>query len=80
MRLGSTLGILPGTELYRRQEELGVELQEKQFDKQWTVKKNNNTPEVRLKWLREQTQSCIKQGFVVTNSTDDHLLMEKMMK
>ena len=80
VRLGSTLGILPGTELYRRQEELGVELQEKQFDKQWTVKKNNNTSEVRLKWLREQTQSCIKQGFVVTNSTDDHLLMEKMMK
>jgi len=77
---GGTLGVLPGTEIYRRQEELGMELKDEQFDHNWTVSKTNNTPDIRLKWHNEQTDACVESGFTVSSMTDNHLLMEKMMK
>tara|TARA_B100001093_G_scaffold497645_1_gene544816 strand:+ start:93 stop:1508 length:1416 start_codon:yes stop_codon:yes gene_type:complete len=77
---GGTLGVLPGTEIYRKQEELGIELKNEQFDHDWTIHKTNNTPNVRLRWHNEQTEACVKSGFKVSSMTDNHLLMEKMMK
>jgi hypothetical protein len=78
--LGGTLGILPGTEIFRRQNELEIILQDKQFDHNWSIKKTNNTPAVRLRWYKEQTKACSDAGFRVTSITDNHLLMEQMMK
>ena len=51
-----------------------------QFDHNWTIKDSNNTPNIRLRWYKEQTDACINAGFNVTSSTDNHLLMEQMMK
>ncbi len=78
--LGGTLGILPGTELYRKQKELKIVLKNEAFDHNWTVEETNNTPQVRLRWYKEQTDACANAGFNVTSMTDNHLLMEKMMK
>lgn len=78
--LGGTLGILPGTEIYRRKEELGVELKDELFDHKWSIEKTGNTPSVRLRWYAEQTSACQNAGFRVTSKTDNHLLMEQMMK
>jgi len=77
---GGTLGILPGTELYRRKDELGIVLKDEQFDHKWSIEATSNTPAVRLKWVQEQTKSCIKAGFRVQSMIDNHLLMEQMMK
>ena len=77
---GGTLGVLPGTEIFRRQEELGIELNDKQFDHQWSIQKTGNTPQVRLRWSREQTEACANAGFKIMSSMDNHLLMETMMK
>ncbi len=77
---GGTLGVLPGTEIFRRQEELGIELKDKQFDHQWSIQKTGNTPQVRLRWSREQTEACANAGFKIMSSMDNHLLMETMMK
>jgi hypothetical protein len=78
--LGGTLGILPGTELFRKQEELGIRLKDEQFDHNWTIESTNNTPQKRVAWHKEQTNACQKAGFLVTSMTDNHLLMEQMMK
>jgi radical SAM superfamily enzyme YgiQ (UPF0313 family) len=78
--LGGTLGILPGTELYRRKDELGIQLKDELFDHKWSIEKTANTPSVRLKWSAEQTLACKNAGFNVTSMTDNHLLMEQMMK
>lgn len=78
--LGGTLGILPGTELYRRREELGVQLTNQLFDHDWSIDKTGNTPSVRVRWNAEQTRACQKAGFRVTSETDNHLLMEQMIK
>ena len=77
--LGGTLGILPGTELYRKQKELGIILKNKMLDQHWIREKTNNTPSVRLRWYKEQTDACIKAGYCVTSLIDNHMLMEKMM-
>jgi hypothetical protein len=78
--LGGTLGILPGTEIYQRKEELGIQLKDELFDHNWSIKKTNNTPAIRLRWYKEQTKACSDAGFRVTSTTDNHLLMEQMMK
>ena len=57
-----------------------MELKDEQFDHNWTVSKTNNTPKIRLKWHNEQTDACVESGFTVSSMTDNHLLMEKMMK
>lgn len=77
---GGTLGILPGTEIYRKQKELGIILNNEQFDHNWSLKNENNTAEVRLRWHKEQTMACKKAGFTVTSSVDNFLLMEQMMQ
>jgi len=78
--LGGTLGILPGTEIYRRKEELGIQLKDELFDHKWSIENTNNTPSTRLRWYNEQTSACQKAGFHVTSLIDNHLLMEQMMK
>lgn len=78
--LGGTLGILPGTELFRRKEELGVQLTDELFDHDWFIEKTANTPKVRVRWNAEQTRACQKAGFRVTSMIDNHLLMEQMIK
>ena len=78
--LGGTLGILPGTELYRNQKELGIELKDEQFDHNWIIPEKGNTPAIRLRWHKEQTEACKEAGFTVTSLVDNHLLMEQMMK
>ena len=77
---GGTLGILPGTELFRRKDELGITLMDEQFDHNWSIESTNNTAELRLRWMREQTQACVDAGFRVKSRIDNHLLMEQMMK
>jgi len=77
---GGTLGILPGTEIYRKQKELGIVLNNEQFDHNWSLKNQNNTPTIRLRWHREQSDACKKAGFNVTSLVDNFLLMEQMMQ
>ena len=77
---GGTLGILPGTELFRRKDELGIVLQDEQFDHKWSINASQNTPTVRLRWVKEQTKACSEAGFSVQSMIDNHLLMEQMMK
>lgn len=78
--LGGTLGILPGTEIYRRREELGIELKDQQFDHDFYIKDTDNTPTTRLRWHKEQTEACMAAGYRVTSLIDNHLLMEQMME
>lgn len=78
--LGGTLGILPGTEIYRKQKELGIELSNEQFDHNWFIKATDNTPSNRIRWLKEQTDACADVGFKVTSSIDNHLIMEQQSK
>ena len=80
VKFGGTLGILPGTELYRKQKELGIELKNEQFDHIWTIAKTNNTPKKRVKWLGEQIEACVDAGFTVVERTDNHLVMEQQIK
>ena len=78
--LGGTLGILPGTEIHRRREELGIELKDQQFDHDFYIKDTDNTPTTRLRWHKEQTEACMASGYRVTSLIDNHLLMEQMME
>lgn len=78
--LGGTLGILPGTEIYRRKDELGIQLKDELFDHKWSIENTTNTPSTRLRWYAEQTSACQRAGFQVTSQIDNHLLMEQMMK
>ena len=78
--LGGTLGILPGTEIYRKQKELGIELANEQFDHNWTIKSTDNTPSTRIRWFKEQTDACASAGFKVTSRIDNHLIMEQQSK
>lgn len=78
--LGGTLGILPGTEIFRRKEELEIELKDENFDHKWTIARTNNTPSMRIQWFNEQTEACKDAGFTVNSLTDNHLLMEQQIK
>ena len=74
------MGILPGTEIFRRKEELEIELKDENFDHKWTIARTNNTPSMRIQWFNEQTEACKDAGFTVNSLTDNHLLMEQQIK
>jgi len=77
---GGGLGILPGTELYRRQEELGIILNDVNFDNHWQSKDGKNTHKVRMRWMKEQREAAVKAGFNEQSLIGSHLLMEMKMK
>lgn len=77
---GGGLGILPGTEIYRRQDELGIILNDVNFDHQWESVDGKNTHAVRMRWMREQQSACKNAGFYEESRTDNHLIMEIGMK
>ena len=77
---GGGLGILPGTEIFRRRDELDIILNDVNFDHQWQTKDGTNTHDIRMRWMRQQQSACIKAGFNDKGRVDNHLLMEMEMK
>lgn len=77
---GGGLGILPGTEIFNRQHEFGIILNDVNFDHEWQSVDGKNTSEIRMRWMKEQQNACIRAGFNETNRVDNHLLMEREMK
>tara|TARA_A100000172_G_scaffold77241_1_gene61395 strand:- start:1626 stop:3041 length:1416 start_codon:yes stop_codon:yes gene_type:complete len=77
---GGGLGILPGTELFRRQKEFGIVLTDVNFDHHWESIDGKNNHHTRMAWMKEQKQACISAGFVEKSQTDNHLIMETEMR
>ena len=77
---GGGLGILPGTELFRRQQELGIVLTDVNFDHHWQPMDGKNNHATRMKWMKEQKKSCVSAGFIEKSQIDNHLIMETEMR
>ena len=77
---GGGLGILPGTELFRRQQELGIVLTDVNFDHHWQTMDGKNNHATRMKWMKEQKKSCVSAGFIEKSQIDNHLIMETEMR
>jgi hypothetical protein len=78
--VGSTLAILPGTELYRTHKELGIEMHSNEVYQDWTNKSIGSTPEVRLRWHAETVSVAQEAGFVIESGQDNHVLIEEHIK
>lgn len=69
--LGPTLDIVPGSPLYRKQEELGIV-----WDEHGNWERGENTRVVRIeRWLRLK-QKCLDLGYPVVEKATEHLLQE----
>jgi len=80
MSVGSTLAILPGTELYRTHKELGIEMHSDEVYQDWTNKSIGSTPEVRMQWHAETVAVAQSAGFVTECGQDNHVLIEEHIK
>jgi hypothetical protein len=72
--LGTTLGILPGTPLYKDHKKYGIVLGESEND--WTNPSINNTFENRLRWRSELEEKLIDLGYNLNKNNEQHLLLE----
>ncbi len=69
--LGPTLDIVPGSPLYHRQKEMGI-----QWDDAGNWVCGNNTRPVRIRrWLRLK-EKCLELGYPIVEKATDHLHME----
>lgn len=79
VNFGGGLGILPNTEIFRRQKEFGIVLNDVNFDHDWYKEDGSSTPELRMRWIAEQKKACRDAGFYEVSTVDNHLLMEQLM-
>lgn len=80
VQVGSTLAILPGTWLARHQQELGVELMSDTVFQNWKRDSIGSTPEVRMRWHQEFSQTLRDNGFTPAFFEDNHLLIASYIK
>jgi len=72
--LGTTLGILPGTPLYRDHKEYGIILGDTETD--WINPSINSTFERRLQWRNELEEKLTELGYKLDKNNEQHLLLE----
>lgn len=80
VQIGSTLAILPGTWLFRNQEQLGVRLRSEDVYQDWVSDITGSTPEIRMRWHQEIQDQLQRHGWQCQISMDNHVLIEKYLQ
>lgn len=77
LSVGSTLGILPGTDLFRNSRDLGIAFNSEEVYQDWTNHHTGSTPELRLRWHAEIISVAKQAGFNIEINQDNHMLIEQ---
>lgn len=80
IQIGSTLGILPGTWLYKHYKELGIVLNRAEVYQDWTRADINSTPAIRMQRHNELNNELKENGFCSLYTQDNHMLIENYVK
>jgi len=80
LSVGSTLAILPGTELHRKRVQLGVTMLSDEVYQDWIKPDIGSTPEIRMRWHAETIEVVEQAGFVTEHGQDNHVLIEQHIK
>lgn len=76
VQIGSGLGILPGTTLYRQRDKLGIKLSDSTVTQDWVNNRTGSDPNLRMKWHRQMKSVLEQNGFEVDYLKDNHTLIE----
>lgn len=80
VRIGSTLGILPGTWLHKHYKELGIVLNSDEVYQDWTREDIDSTPVIRMQRHDELNNELKINGFRSSYAQDNHMLIENYVK
>jgi len=76
VQIGSGLGILPGTTLYREKDKLGITLSDSSITQDWINSATGSDPNLRMAWHRQMRSVLEQNGFQVDYLKDNHTLIE----